>query len=143
VQAVRASTDELVPDDALDRRDEPSAPGVQISFSVRRDPFDFAIDIQRAASLGWRVCQPRTSNWTGYEDASQGNVIYTQHRKYLLYKAGVQVVAVGMYHSESEQAAVKPNDRGSKRLQQVFFVAQQATEQEAVSEAAEQSLRCE
>jgi hypothetical protein len=142
--AVRDSANEFVPADAVDRRDEPDAPWVQISFNVRRKPFEFAIDIERAIASGWRICRPRTSDWTGYEDASQGSVRYTQHRKYLFYKDGVQVVAVGMYHSESEQSAVKPNGEGRNRpVQQVSLVAQRSTDQEARAEAAEQSLVCE
>jgi hypothetical protein len=141
--AVSDAASELVPADAFDRRDEAGAPWVQISFSVRRKPLEFAVNVQSAVANGWQICRPKSPEWVGYEDASQAGTRYTQHIKYLFYKAGIQVIAVGTYYSESERSAVRQNGDPPMPVQHVFLVAGQATDQQARTEATEQSLVCE
>jgi len=142
-RAIRDSANEFVPADAFDRRDEEGAPWVQISFNARRKPFEFAVDLQRAAANGWKMCRPKTTEWTGYEDASHEGAAYTQHIKYLFYKGGIQVTAISMYHSENEHSAVRRDSGDRMPIQQVFLVAGQATDQRARAEATELSLVCD
>lgn len=141
--AISDAASGFVPADAFDRRDEAGAPWVQISFSARRKPLEFAVDVQSAVANGWQVCRPKTPDWIGYEDASQAGTRYTQHIKYLFYKAGIQVVAIGTYYSESERSSVRQNGGDPMPVQHVFLVAGQATNQQARTEATEQALVCD
>lgn len=144
---LRDYANQFVPQDAFDREEPSGIPWVQIAFNVRRDPLEFAISterLERARADGWLLCRPQTPDWTGYEDMSQSPSRYTQHRKYLLHKDGVQIMVIGMYHSASEREAVRPREGlTDKPVQQVYLVVRNSTDAEAKAEAAEQGLSCD
>jgi hypothetical protein len=143
---LREHASSFIPDDAADKVTSSGLPWVQISFTVRRPPLEFAIDEARlddAASKGWSLCRPGTAEWEGYADATVTPERYTQHRAYVLHKDGILITLTGFYHSSSEQTAVaKRPESNEMPIQQVYVIVRRATAEEALEVAAAQRLSC-
>jgi hypothetical protein len=137
----------FVPNDAADKVTASGLPWVQISFTVRRPPLEFAIDearLSEAASKGWSLCRPSTTEWEGYADATVTPPRYTQHRIYVLHKDGILIMLTGLYYSDSEQDSVTKRPKSAEMpVQQVYVIARKATTEEALEAAAAQGLSCD
>jgi hypothetical protein len=144
---LREHASEFVPDDAADKVTASDLPWVQISFTVRRPPLEFAIDegrLRDAVAKGWSLCRPRTTEWEGYADATVTPAGYMQHRVYILHKDGILIMLTGLYRSTSEQAAVgKRTDEADMPIQQVIVTARRAPIEEVAAMAAAQGLFCD
>jgi hypothetical protein len=137
---------QFIPTDATNKVTAPGIPWEQVSFDVTRAPLEFAVNesrLHQAAADGWKLCEPATSEWTGFTDMSVAPARYTQTRTYVLYRQGVLIVLIGTYYSASEAVAVRPrDDQAEKPVQHVVVISRQATEKEALETAAHQNLRC-
>ena len=137
---------QFVPADATQRMTAPGIPWEQVSYDVLREPLEFAIAeprLRQATADGWKLCEPATSEWTGYTDMSVTPARYTQARTYVLYRDGVQIMLMGMYYSASEAASVKKHDgQADKPVQHGVVIARRASEKEALETAAQQNLHC-
>jgi hypothetical protein len=140
------SANNFVPPDASDKKLAPGIPWVQLDFNVRREPLQFAITdtvLNRAAAAGWTLCQPKTSEWTGYQDMRSTPSQYVQTRIYVLHKGNVQIVLVGIYYSENEATSVKRQTEViQKPSQHGVVIASNSTEHEARGVAISQGLSC-
>jgi len=141
------SANAFVPEDSSDRKVAPNIPWVQIDFTVRRNPFQFAFSdsiLSQAIADGWAACRPKTSEWVAYEDQSIRPSQYIQSRKYGMYRRGILVILVGIYYSESEATSVK-NHAGQSEMvpQHGVVIARNSTRDQALEWAASQDLSCE
>lgn len=145
--SLRQHAEKFVPQDAVERIVEPELPWVQISFTVRRPPLEFAVDESRLAQAradGWALCQPTTSEWEGFEDARVTPVRYRQERVFVLYKGGVQITLLGIYDSPSKEVSVRKREGQTETpIQRGYVIARKATEEEALAAAAAHGLSCE
>lgn len=137
----------FVPKDAAAKWIAPGIPWVQISFDVQRDPLEFAINadvLTQAKTNGWMLCEPRTPEWTGYDDFTVTPSRYTQHRKYMVHKDGVLITLLGVYYSASESTSVRKVDgRTDRPIQHGVVIARPASEEEAREAANSQLLSCD
>jgi hypothetical protein len=145
---LHAIAQQFVPHDAREIIDAPGVPWVQVSFVVSRAAKDFAIREQTlnvARRDGWSLCQPRTLEWMSYEDHSAEPARFIRSRTYLMAKAGVMVILIGMRVTENP-ITDNPADDGSDKLlvaQHGTVIAKQASAAEVKQQADAFDLVCQ
>lgn len=137
----------FIPHDATEKVLAPDIPWVQISFNVRREPLEFAVSVEelsRAAADGWILCKPQTFEWMGFNDFSVTPNRYTKQRTYLLYKDGILITLLGMYHYASESSSVEADDRQTDMpIQHGVVIARNVAKEESLATANSQGLVCD
>jgi hypothetical protein len=134
-----ARTFTFIPLDATEAVVALDIPWVQISFDVRREPFEFAVGTMRLAQAkeeGWAVCEPKTTEWVGYRDATVTPNRYKQAREYVLYEDGVLITLLATYESAREATSVKKGIGKTERPDQHgVVIARNSTEKLARSDS--------
>jgi len=139
---LRNDAEQFVPPDATQKTVAPGLPWVQISFNVRRPWLQFAFDenrIRNAQLAGWKLCQPLTDKWEGYEDRAVTPAKYRRQRTYLLYKDGVSMQFFGLYDTPLNTAG----NRDEFPVQLGIIVARKEKKSEALQIAQNFHLSCD